>query len=150
MIQHRDFTIHTHLIRHCLCAIMHAAQRMTAFANQVSLKVTWIRNMDYIMHVKYIYTVVSPIDQLHASESMHGMYDVTSGCSFFCTLQCIMLHYTVVCIVTSIVHGWRVEVSFPNCIHWIDKDAQLAPFQGKQYKVQRKHKRSGKLVSSSS
>jgi len=22
------------------------------------------------------------IDQLHASESMHGMYDVTSGCSF--------------------------------------------------------------------
>ena len=23
------------------------------FANQVSLKVTWIRNMDYVMHVKY-------------------------------------------------------------------------------------------------
>jgi len=22
------------------------------------------------------------IDQLHASESMHGMYDITSGCSF--------------------------------------------------------------------
>ena len=28
------------------------------------------------------YTDDQIIDQLHASESMHGMYDVTSGCSF--------------------------------------------------------------------
>ena len=25
--------------------------------------------------------IVAPIDQFHASESMHGMSDVTSGCS---------------------------------------------------------------------
>jgi len=35
-------------------------------------------------------------------------------------------------------------------MHWIEKVAQLALFQGKQYKVQKRTKRSAKLVSSSS